>query len=157
MIGRLIGIASMALGLFALWIAPVSTVSCWKDNAVVSCYVGRAMLGIIPLESVRIPHVLHATIDHNDPEPTTHMGRGNSPTATNKTYQFAFETPAGRIAPHGLDAIDGTAGLDEIRQQINDLVESDGEPFTERTYNWFPIVAGLIFLIIGLGAAISGT
>lgn len=157
MIGRLIGIASMAIGLFALWIAPVSTVSCSKENAVVSCYVGRAMLGIIPLESVRIPHVLHATVDHNDPAPTTRMGRGNSTTTPNKTYQLAFETPEGRVAPHGLDAIDGTAPLDAISQQVNDLVDSQGEPFTERTYNWFPIVAGLIFVIIGLGAAVSGT
>src|SRR6476661_8675273 len=133
MIGRLIGIASMAIGLFALWIAPVSTVSCSKANAVVSCDVGRAMLGIIPLEAVRIPHVLHAKIDHNNPSPTTQMGRGNSPTTSNKTYQFVFETAEGPIAPHGLDAIDGTARLDEIRQQINDLIESQGDPFTERS------------------------
>jgi len=66
-IGPLIGIASTALGLFVLWASPISTVSCSRDSAAVACRVDRAMLGILPLEGVKVSGVRGAAVDRNSP------------------------------------------------------------------------------------------
>ena len=64
-------------------------------------------------------------------------------------------TSQGRVAPRGADASDPST-LHDIVQQVSDLVSGEGGPFTERSYNGFPIVAGLIFTLVGLACAIFG-
>jgi hypothetical protein len=61
------------------------------------------------------------------------------------------------VSPPGCDAVNDPSRLKEISEEIDRLVSSDGEaePFTLRTINWFPIVAGTIFLAIGILAQIG--
>ena len=42
-------------------------------------------------------------------------------------------------------------------RQFDDLKSGEGGAFTQRSYNTLPIMAGLIFFIIALAAAISGS
>ncbi len=148
LVGRLIGIASAALGLFLLWASPISTVTCSRDGADTTCRVNRAMLGILPLEGVKIAGVKRADVDRNSP-PRDPSRTPIEAERVNDTYQLAFQTSSGRVAPRGADA-SGPDQLRAIAQQVNDLAAGQGEPFSERSFNGFPNVAGTIFLVIGL-------
>jgi hypothetical protein len=130
--GRVIGVACAALGLFLLWASPISTVSCSRDAAAVTCRVDRALLGVIPVEGVRMAGVRRAVVDRS-----------------NDTYQLAFETDRGRIAPRGADGARADT-LRAIAQQVNDLAAGEGDSFSDRSFNAFPNVAGAIFLAVGL-------
>jgi hypothetical protein len=155
MLGRLIGIFCLLLGAVALYVAPVSTVACSKKSDGVSCHVEQAILGLIPRSSADIDRIERIEISHN--EPSVEPGkRGPDHAQPNATYQLAFITPEGRIAPHGLDDSD-TATLHEIVRQFDELKSGEGEAFKQRSYNTFPIVAGLIFFIFGVLATISGS
>ena len=148
LIGKLIGIGCTALGLFLLWASPVSRVTCARDAGGVSCEVDRAMLGVVRLEGVHVRHVLRADVDSTSPPQQISRTTTNA-TPTNDTYQLAFMTSEGRVAPRGVDA-SSSAPLREIADEVNELVKGDGGPFTARNYNGFPNVAGAIFLFVGL-------
>jgi len=153
--GRLIGLAALLLGLGALYIAPVSTVSCARHDGRVSCRVEQAILGIVPRHVTQVDEVLSAGVDSNAPfaDPGKNRVTDAEP---NKTYHLAFLTPRGRVAPRGLDDSD-TSALDAIVQQIDELENGSGSPFTQRTYDTLPIVVGLIFSVIGIGCLIYGS
>ena len=148
LIGKLIGIGCTALGLFLLWASPVSRVTCARDAGGVSCKVGRAMLGVVPLDGVEVRHVLRADVDSTSPAQQISRTAATAP-PTNDTYQLAFMTSEGRVAPRGIDA-SSSAPLREIADEVNALAQGDGGPFTARHYNGFPNVAGAIFLFVGL-------
>jgi len=148
LVGKSIGVVCTALGLFLLWASPFSTVACSRDAGGVSCEVRQAMLGVVPLTSVQVHHILKAEVGHTSPaEQPSRTSAERVP--TNDTYQLAFMTAEGRVAPRGVDA-DSSAPLHAIAGQVNDLVSGDGGPFSERNYNGFPNVAGAIFLFVGL-------
>ena len=132
LVGRLIGVACAALGVFLLWASPISTVTCSREGTSVTCRVDRAMLGVLPLDGVAISGVQQADVDR-----------------LNETYQLAFQTVRGRVAPRGVDASSGD-GLEAIAQRVNDLVGGRGDALSERSFNAFPNVAGAIFLGVGL-------
>ena len=132
LVGRLIGVACTALGVFLLWASPMSTVTCSREGTRVTCRVDRAMLGVLPLDGVAISGVQQADVDR-----------------LNETYQLAFQTVRGRVAPRGVDASSGD-GLEAIAQRVNDLVGGRGDALSERSFNAFPNVAGAIFLGVGL-------
>jgi hypothetical protein len=133
LVGRMIGVACAALGLFLLWASPMSTIACSRDGSAVTCRVDRAMLGVLPLEGIRISGVERADVDRSN----------------DNNYQLAFRTNRGRVAPRGADASSGDL-LRPIAQQVNDLVAGQGDSFSERSFNQFPNVAGAIFLGVGL-------
>ena len=132
LVGRVIGVVCAALGLFLLWASPISTVTCSRDGAAVTCRVDRMLLGVVPLEGVRIAGVRHAVVDRS-----------------NDTYQLAFQTDRGRIAPRGADGA-GEDALGAIAQKVNDLAAGQVDSFSDRSFNAFPNVAGAIFLGVGL-------
>jgi hypothetical protein len=146
-LAKLIGIACLGLGLFALWASPVSTVSCSRHDADVACRVDRALLGVVPLEGVSIAHIVGADVDRGTagPDPSRRSTRAQP----NNTYQLVFATRDGRVAPRGVDA-SHSGDLQLIEQEVNALVKGEGEPFTERSFNGFPNVAGAIFLLFGV-------
>jgi len=148
LIGKLIGVACTALGLFILWASPISRVACSRDGSDVSCQVDRTMLGIISIEGAQVRHIQRADVDYTSPPPPTSQP-ATKPSPINNTYQLAFMTREGRVAPRGVDA-SSAAPLREIADQVNDLVKGDGGPFTTRNYNGFPNVAGGIFLFVGV-------
>jgi hypothetical protein len=150
---KLIGVVCTALGLFALWASPVSTVSCEKAADGVTCHVRQALLGVVTLNGTDVRHVQRAEVSDSAPAPDPSR-RSTSPTPNN-TYQLAFITAEGRTAPRGVDA-SHWAPLEEIARQVNDLVSGDGGPFSERSYNGFPTVAGCIFLFLGVVIVLNG-
>jgi len=145
LVGKLIGLACAALGLLVLWASPVSTVSCARDGASVTCRVDRAMLGVLPIDGVRVQRIQHAHVDSTQPPATSRSAPGDAP---NSTYQLVFDTRDGRNAPRGVDASDGRQ-LDEIADQVNNLA-GGGDAFSVRSFNGFPNVAGAIFLAVGV-------
>ena len=147
LIGKVIGILCTGLGLFILWASPISSVACSRDAGGVSCKVDRALLGVVPIEGAHVRHVQGADVDRNSSAPDPSRTAANA--QPNDTYQLAFMTAEGRVAPRGVDA-SSSAPLREIADQVNDLVKGDGGPFTARNYNGFPNVAGSIFLFVGL-------
>ena len=147
LVGRLLGIASTALGLFVLWASPVSTVSCRRVDAGVECRIDRAMLGLLPLEGARVSGILRCSVSSTSPPPDPSR-RSDAP-PRNDTYQLEFETKGGRVAPRGADD-SSRDGLNQIAQQVNELVQAPGDPFSQRSFNTFPNVAGAIFLAVGL-------
>jgi len=147
-VGKLIGVACTALGLFLLWASPFSTVACSRDTAGVSCRVDQSMLGVIPLNGAQVRHILKAEVGSSAPAEQPSRTVTETPPA-NDTYQLAFLTPEGRVAPRGVDA-SSSAPLRDIADKVNDLVSGNGAPFSERNYNGFPNVAGSIFLFVGL-------
>jgi hypothetical protein len=149
-----IGIACTALGLFLLWASPVSTVSCSRGDDGVSCQVDRALLGVYPLDGVKVRHVLRAEVGHTAPPQPTSRTVSNAP-PTNKTYELAFVTAEGTVAPRGIDA-SSAAPLREIADHVNNLVRGEGSPFSERNYNGFPTVAGSIFFFLGVIIVVNG-
>ena len=106
------------------------------------------MLGILPLEGVKIAGVKRADVDRNSP-PRDPSRTPIEAERVNDTYQLTFQTSSGRVAPRGADA-SSPDQLMEIAQQVNDLAAGQGEPFSERSFNGFPNVAGTIFLVVGL-------
>jgi hypothetical protein len=147
---RLIGLACIILGGGLLYAVPVSTVSCSKTGAEVACTVDRKMAGLIPRAALRLQGVSAA-----------HVRRVSSSTSrqgsTSSTYQLYFKTPSGEVSPPGCDAVNDPSRLREISDEVERLVSSEGEaePFTLRTINWFPIVAGGIFFVLGILAQIG--
>src|SRR5262245_53797018 len=152
LIGKLIGVVCVGLGVFLFWASPISSVSCSRDSAGVSCKVDRAMLGVVPVDGMQIHHVQRADVDSTSP-PTPTSQPATNPPPVNNTYQLAFMTSEGRVAPRGVDA-SSWAPLHEIADEVNDLVKGDGGPFTARNYNGFPNVAGGIFLFVGVVMAL---
>jgi hypothetical protein len=144
----LIGVACTALGLFLLWASPFSTVACARDTGGVSCKVDRSMLGVIPLSAAQVRHVLRPEVGSTSPAEQPSRTVTETP-PTNDTYQLAFLTTEGRVAPRGVDA-SSSAPLRNIADKVNDLVSGNGASFSERNYNGFPNVAGSIFLFVGL-------
>jgi hypothetical protein len=147
-VGKLIGLACTAIGVFLLWASPFSTVACAHDAAGVSCKVDQSMLGVVPLTAAQVHHILRAEVGRTSPaaDPSRPV---TETTQRNDTYQLAFITSEGRVAPRGVDA-GSSAPLHEVADRVNDLVKGDGGPFTARNYNGFPNVAGSIFLFVGL-------
>jgi hypothetical protein len=150
---KLIGVACTALGLFALWASPFSTVSCTKGADGVTCQVKQAILGVVTLNGTEVRHVRRAEVSHSLPGPDP--SRTSTDPTPNNTYQLAFITAEGRVAPRGVDA-SHSAPLDEIATEVNDLVSGDGGPFSERNYNGFPTVAGCIFFVLGVIIVLNG-
>jgi hypothetical protein len=150
---KLIGAACTALGLFALWASPFSIVTCEKAADGVTCRVKQAMLGVVPLNGTEVRHVRRAEVSHSPPAPDP--SRTSQQAIPNDTYQLAFITAEGRVAPRGIDA-SHSAPLEEIATEVNDLVSGDGGPFSERNYNGFPTVAGCIFLFLGVIIVLNG-
>jgi len=142
---RLIGLACILLGGGLLYAVPVSTVSCSKTGAEVACTVDRKIAGLIPRAAIRLQGVSGA-----------HVRRVSSSTSsqgtTSSTYQLFFATRSGEVSPSGCDAVNDPSSLREVSEEIERLASSEGaaEPFTLRTVNWFPIVAGGIFLVLGI-------
>src|SRR5258705_8242553 len=123
---------------------PVSGVWCAKKGDDVPCHVEQAFLGIVSFKPLQIDHVLGTDISVN--KATVEPGKESADRPRpNETYQLAFLTPQGRIAPIGLDAAD-TSTFTEIANGVEELKTAEGEPFTTATWNTFPIVAGLIFV-----------
>jgi hypothetical protein len=151
-VGRLIGIASAALGVFLLWASPFSTVRCSRDGAGVACRVDRAMLGIVPLDAVKIAGIQHVTVDRNSP-PRDPSRTPIEAERMNDTYQLTFATSGGRVSPRGVDGGDGES-LRGIAQAVNDLVGGQGDAFSDRSFNAFPNVAGAIFVVVGIPLAL---
>ena len=133
MIGRIIGILSMLLGAFAQYIAPVSTVSCSKKSDGVSCHVEQAIVGLTPRSTAKIDRIDYIEIDRGDPYVKPGKCDPTKYAQPNATYQLAFITPGGRVAPHGLDDADTTT-RHEIARQFDDLKRGEGGPFTQRSY-----------------------
>jgi hypothetical protein len=150
---KLLGVASAALGLFALWASPFSTVSCAKGTDGVTCQVKQAILGVVPLNGAEVRQVQRAEVFYSQPAPDP--SRTSTRAAPNNTYQLAFITAEGRVAPRGVDA-SHSEPLDEIAREVNDLVSGDGGPFSERNYNGFPTVAGCIFFFLGVIIVLNG-
>jgi hypothetical protein len=146
-VGKLIGIACTALGLFLLWASPVSTVSCAREESGVTCRVDRAMLGLMPLDGVRVQRIQRAHVDSTSPPADTSRTAANA-RPTNDTYQLVFDTRDGRNAPRGVDTSD-RGQLREIADRVNE-VAGGGDAFSVRSFNGFPNVAGAIFLFVGV-------
>ena len=152
---RLFAFLIFLMGLALLYVVPVSRVSCDKKTGDVSCRVDMAFVGILPYNPVQIDHVLGTDISSNPA--TIEPGKsGPNDARPNDTYQLAFVTPQGRIAPRGLDASDPQT-FREIASSIDALERGEGEPFTTSTWNTFPIVAGLLFAFVGGAAAFLGS
>jgi hypothetical protein len=151
---KLIGFGCVALGLFALWASPVSTVSCVRGADGVSCTVSRAILAVVPIAGADVHHVRHAEVGHTSPPTPTSQTTSSTP-PTNSTYELTFVTVEGRVTPRGVDA-SSAAPLEDIATQVNDLVSGDGGPFTARNYNGFPTVFGCIFLVLGAIIVVNG-
>jgi hypothetical protein len=147
---RLIGLACILLGGGLLYAVPVSTVSCSKTGAGVACTVDRKIAGLVPRAAIGLPRVSGAHVRRVSSS-TTSQG------STSSTYQLYFETPTGEVSPPGCDAVNDPARLKEIADEIERLAGSEdaAEPFTLRTVNWFPIIAGGIFLVLGILAQIG--
>ena len=67
-----------------------------------------------------------------------------------------FALWAAPVSPRGADASEPST-LQEIVSRLHDIGNGDGGPFTVRSYNGFPIVAGLIFTLVGLPCLIFGS
>jgi hypothetical protein len=142
---RLFGLLLVLCGGGLLYAVPVSTVWCGKTGTEVSCTVDRKVAGLIPRASIRLARV-SGTAVRRVSSSTTSQG------STSSTYQLYFKTPSGEVSPPGCDAVNDPSSLKAIRDEIDRLTFSEGEaePFTLRTINWFPIVAGGIFLALGI-------
>lgn len=147
---RLIGLAFILLGGGVLYAVPVSTVSCAKNGGDVACTVDRKVAGLFPRTAIRLQGVSAAHV-RSVSSSTSSQG------STSSTYQLYFKTPSGEVSPPGCDAVNDPSRLKEISEEIDRLASSEGaaEPFTLRTVNWFPIVAGGIFLVFGILAQIG--
>jgi len=147
---RLIGLVFILLGGGILYAVPVSTVSCSKTGTDVACTIDRKVAGLIPRAAIRLAGVSGAAVRRVSSS-TTSQGSSSS------TYQLYFETPAGEVSPPGCDAVNDPSHLKEIADEIDRLAGSEdaAEPFTLRTVNWFPIIAGGIFLVFGILAQIG--
>jgi len=147
---RLIGLFFILLGGGVLYAVPVSTVFCAKAGAEVACTVDRKVAGLVPRAALRLQGVSAAHV-------RTVSSSTSSQGTTSRTYQLYFETRSGEVAPPGCDAVNDPSRLEEIAREIEGLVSSEGEaaPFTLRTINWFPIIAGGIFLGFGILAQIG--
>jgi hypothetical protein len=147
---RLVGLVFILMGGGVLYAVPVSTVSCAKAGAEVGCTVDRKVAGLVPRAALRLQGVSAA-----------HVRKVSSSTSsqgsTSSTYQLYCKTRSGEVAPPGCDAVNDPSRLEEIAREIEGLVSSEGEaaPFTLRTINWFPILAGGIFLGFGILAQIG--
>jgi hypothetical protein len=147
---RLIGLACMLLGGGLLYAVPVSTVSCSKTGAEIACTVDRKIAGLIPRAALRLQGVSGAHVRQVSSS-TSSQG------STSSTYQLFFRTRSGEVSPPGCDAVNDPSSLKEISDAVESLISSEGEaaPFTLRTINWFPIVAGGIFFVFGVLAQIG--
>ena len=142
---RAIGLAFILLGGGILFAVPVSTVSCAKAGAEVACTVERKIAGLLPRAAIRLQGVSGAHVRK--------VARSASrDTETSTTYQLTFSTRSGEVSPVGCDAVNDPSRLKEVSDEVERLVSSEGaaEPFTLRTVNWFPIIAGGIFLVFGI-------
>ena len=147
---RLIGLAFILLGSGLLYFVPVSTVSCSKTGVEVACTVERKIAGLIPRTAIRLSGVSGADVRRVS---SSTSEQGN----TSSTYQLYFKSKSGEVGPPGCDAVNDPSTLKEIQDQIERLVSSEGEaePFTLRTINRFPIIAGAIFLVVGILAQLG--
>ena len=149
---RVVGLVFIVMGAVVLCFAPVATVSCEGGNGKeTSCRVQKRVVGLLPLRTDHVPHVTGVkVVDEYAPDPTRRIDRPPS-----KTSILFFRTPGGDVTFPGLDRSDGSGALVEIAGQVESAIQAADAGFTVRTFNWFPIVAGLIFFGSGLLAQVG--